>query len=524
MDIKEYLRIFRRYGWLVVLLTLIGTGLGYATTFSFVNKHLPSMFARDYQSTTTLFVATQNGTSVSEAYQNNLFSQERVVSYAGLATSEQVAARAVDQLKAPISAADLRKKISAKPQEKTVLLSVSVRDPDAAKAQTYANAVGDQLVRMVSELETSRLGGSPAAAAVVVDEANYPTKPMGLSLYMRLGLGAAAGLLLGILLAVLVGILDKRLRGREPVESVTDSLVLGGLPVDPARREADVVDLAADGLYAERVRELQANLRFTMSPNGSGAPRLIAITSPSHEEGRTTTAIDLAAAFAESGRSVCLVDGDLRGRALADRLPLNKPQRDGAAQRGVSTVLNGENQLVEGLIEASLGNESIALLPAGPAAPRPGQLWASDRAAVLFEELGKDFDYVIVDTPPLEAYTDGAIIGALCDGALVLARIRQTTTSALQRALRKCAAANVALIGTVVTFEPVGVLAARRRRKQVGRDAVADKAGGRANGGAGGEHPYGRREPATENLAAESDALIGSGTAQHSSRRARESR
>src|ERR1700761_9240392 len=126
----DYLRIFRRFWWLVVVLTIVGTAISYIVTL-FLDS--------DYQSTARLFVATQNGTSVTEAYQNNLFSQDRVNSYASLATSEQVAARAVDQLKAGISPEDLRNNISAAPEGKTVVLDVSVTDPNPAQAQTYAN-------------------------------------------------------------------------------------------------------------------------------------------------------------------------------------------------------------------------------------------------------------------------------------------------------------------------------------------------------------------------------------------------
>jgi len=149
LEIKEYLRIFRRYWIAIVLLTILGAGIGYATILPITAKLIPFIDERQYQSTATLFVATQNGTSVSEAYQNNLFSQDRVNSYAGLATSEQVAARAVDQLKAPITPEQLRAKVSALPKEKTVLLDVKVKDPDPAKAQAYANAVADQLVNVV---------------------------------------------------------------------------------------------------------------------------------------------------------------------------------------------------------------------------------------------------------------------------------------------------------------------------------------------------------------------------------------
>ena len=445
MEIKEYLRIFARYWWVIVVLTVLGAAIGWGTW---------QFTTREYQSTATLFVATQSGTTVTEAYQNNLFSQERVVSYAGLATSEQVAARAVDQLKAPISPQELRAKTSALPVPKTVLLNVGVTDPDPAQAQTYANAVADQLIGLVSELETSRRGGSPAAGVVLVDEADYPTSPLGMGMLLRIGLGAAGGLLVGIVAAILIGVLDRRLRGREPAEAASGSLVIGGLPIDASRPKVDVVDLSVDNLYAERLRELRTNLRFVSPANGDGPPKQIAVTSPSAGDGRTTTAIDLAAVLAESGRSVVLVDGDLRNPAVADRLPLNGPMREGASTRGLSTVLVGEHTIVESIIrDIAVGHRSIAVLPAGPSAPRPGELWANDRAGRLFDELANSFDYVVIDTPPLDAYTDGAVVAALADGALLLARIRSTTSAAVKRAVQTLRAANVALIGTVVTFE-----------------------------------------------------------------------
>jgi capsular exopolysaccharide synthesis family protein len=462
----DYLRIFRRFWWLVVVLTIVGAGAAYVTTL---------FLTPEYQSTARLFVATQNGTSVTEAYQNNLFSQERVNSYAGLATSEQVAARAVDQLKAPISPEELRGKIAAAPEGKTVLLDVAVTDSNPAQAQTYANAVADQLVGLVSELETSRRGGSPAAGVVVVDEASYPTEATGLGFWTILGIGAGAGLVVGLIAAVLWGVFDKRLRGRDSVEGTAGTNLIGALPEDSTRPRVEVVDLDGNGLYAERIRELRTNLRFAVAPGGRGPARSLAVTSASSAEGRTTTAIDLAAALAESGRSVVLVEGDLRNPTLADRLTLEPQARMGASERGVSTVLAGEHALPQALIgEVAVGAHAIALLPAGPKPPRPGELWANDRAAALFEDLSRGFDYVIVDTPPLNTYADAANVGALTDGVLVLSRIGRTTSSALRHAIQTLKAANVRILGPVVTFDHVGMLSKRQHRKQVEHDAAAN--------------------------------------------------
>jgi capsular exopolysaccharide synthesis family protein len=441
--IGDYLRTFRRFWWLVLLTTIIGAGVGYATTF---------MSTPQYQSTARLFVTTQSGTSVGDAYQNNLFSQERVVSYAGLATSEQVAARAVDQLKMPISPDELRSKITATPLPKTVLLDIAVSDTDPAQAQTYANAVADQLVQLVSELETSRRGGTPAAGAILLDDANYPTSVAGPTLLTRVGLGAVGGLLVGLLLAVAIGALDSRLRARDSVEAVTRSQLLGALVADPRRPGVPVTNLAAGGLAAERLRELRTNLQFARTRAGQ-RPTVIAVTSPSQGDGRSTTAIDLAATFAEAGRSVVLVDGDLLSPTLDSRLGLTDAERARSVQRGLGTALAGDHDVASAVIE-SAGGAPFALLPAGPSPSTHRRLWGDATASQVIDRLRQNFDYVIIDTPPLTVCSDGAVAAALGDGAIVLARIRHTTAKALRSALHVLEAANAEFIGTVVTCEP----------------------------------------------------------------------
>jgi len=443
LAIGDYLRTFRRFWWLVVVAAILGAGIGYATTF---------MSTPEYQSTARLFVTTQSGTSVGDAYQNNLFSQERVVSYAGLATSEQVAARAVDQLKMPISPDELRSKITATPLPKTVLLDIAVSDTDPVAAQTYANAVADQLVQLVSELETSRRGGTPAAGAILLDDANYPTSAAGPTLLTVVGLGAVGGAVVGLLLAVLFGALDSRLRARDSIEGVTRSHALGALVADPRRSGVPVTNLAAGGLAAERLRELRTNIQFARTRAGQ-RPTVIAVTSPSRGDGRTTTAIDLAATFAEAGRSVVLVEADFVNPVLVDRLALTDAERVRAVQRGLGTALAGDHDVTAAVIQ-SIGGAPFALLPAGPSASTRRRLWGDDAAGHAIEALREGFDYVIIDTPPLNATSDGAVVAALGDGGIVLARIGHTTTKGLRSAIEVLEAANAEFIGTVVTCEP----------------------------------------------------------------------
>ena len=254
MDLKGYLRVFAKYWWVVVVCTLIGAAVGWATWLFIDHK---------YESTTKLFAATQNGTTVAEAYNNNLFAQERVNSYASLATSEQVAGRAVAAMQAQITPEELMSKISSAPIPLTVLFTITVTDTDPARAQEYSNAVADQLVGLVSELETSRRGGSPSAGVVVIDQANFPTAPTGWGFWLRLGVGAGGGLVVGLLAIIAVASLDRRVRGRNPVEIASGSTVIGALPKDRVRAERQTVNVEAGGLYVDRLRELRTNVRYS---------------------------------------------------------------------------------------------------------------------------------------------------------------------------------------------------------------------------------------------------------------------
>ncbi|MGB8404121.1 MAG: Wzz/FepE/Etk N-terminal domain-containing protein, partial [Mycobacterium sp.] len=251
LAIGDYARIFRRLWWVVLLCLAIGAAAGAASMLFHTTQ---------YSSTARLFVTTQSGTSVGDAYQNNLFSQERVFSYAGLATSEQVAARAVDQLKASITADELRAKITAVPLPQSVLLDVTAKDSDAATAQLYANAVADQLVNVTTELETSRRGGESAAGAILVDDASFGTPVKSTGLVMRIVLGAFGGLVVGIIVAVILGVSDSKVRRRERIEDVTNSALIGTL-VDDKNRDG-LIDLAEGGLAVERLRELRTNIQF----------------------------------------------------------------------------------------------------------------------------------------------------------------------------------------------------------------------------------------------------------------------
>jgi capsular exopolysaccharide synthesis family protein len=197
---------------------------------------------------------------------------------------------------------------------------------------------------------------------------------------------------------------------------------------------------------AERYRRLRLRLE---QPGTDSSPRqIIVITSAVPEEGKTTTAVNLALAMAEDrDRRTLLIDADLRRPALTRYLT---PQ----PTLGLSEVLNGDAPLDHVLIEVK--SSHLTILPSGASTANPLQLLQSDYLASVFAELRRQFDRIIVDTPPTVPFTDAAVLNSVSDGALLVVRARKTTKPLIERARQSLAHGN--LFGIVlndVNFTPV---------------------------------------------------------------------
>lgn len=398
-----------------------------------------------YQASTRLFVsATSGGASVSDLYQGNLFSQQRVLSYAELLTGETVAQRTIDKLGLDMSADVLRSRIKATAKPDTVLIDVQVLDESPVRARDIANAVSDEFVVLVSELETPKAGEQPEARVVVEQRASIPVKPVVPNPIQNIAVGLGLGLLLGVGFAILRDLLDNTVKSSQALEELTGTSVVGYIPFDKELRKDPTISFATNNSgAAEAFRKLRTNLQFLAVDS---PPRLIVITSSSPSEGKSTTSINIALALAEAEHDVLLVDGDLRRPSLAKYLDL-------VGQAGFSTVLSGAASLTDVLQSTKFSR--LTALAAGAAPPNPSELLGSLAAKKLLSELRTQFDYVIVDSSPLLAVTDGAILAANADGALVVTKFGETKREQLAHAVGALNDVDALLLGAVFTMMPM---------------------------------------------------------------------
>jgi capsular exopolysaccharide synthesis family protein len=435
VSLQDFARLVRTRWLMIAAVTLLGVLAATAVTL---------VTTPQYQASTRLFVASTTGDSANERFQGNRLSQERVLSYTELLQGQTLAQRTADKLNLDISANELRSKVKATAKPDTVLINVSILDASPVRARDIANALSDEFVVMVRELETPGPGDRPDARVVVEQRASVPETPVVPKKARNITLGLIFGVTLGVAAAVLRDLLDNTVKDRETLEEITGVGIVGAIPLDKERRTQPAISFDRDNsAIAEAFRKLRTNLQFLAVDN---PPRVIVLLSSAPSEGKTTTAINLALALAEADKNVVLVDGDMRRPSLDKYLDL-------VGSVGFSTVLSGGASLGDVLQETKFPR--LTVLAAGPTPPNPSELLGSQAARKLLDELRSQFDYVIVDSAPLLAVTDGAILATVADGALIIAKYGETKREQMAHAVGTLRDVGASLLGAVLTLVPL---------------------------------------------------------------------
>ena len=422
-------------GWVAILLTSL--------LFGVVGLGASIAQAPVYESTATLYVTSGSEDTAQTAYQGSLASQQRVTSYTKLVDSDAVLSQALDPDPLGLSVASAKEAVSATSTPETVLLNISARSEEPATAAALANAVAQSMTVYVNRLETPSAGGAALAKVTIVTPASEADSPISPRTTRNTLLALLLGGLLGICGVLIRDRYNTKIRDEGEFADITDAPVLASVPSDSLLKDRGLIDFGSGAtLAAESYRKLRTNLSFTSVDKPF---RRIIVTSAMAAEGKTTTAINLAAALAETGKRVVLVDADLR-----------RPQVNHRTGRmgdiGFTNYLKGDGRMTDLLQETD--TENLWVLASGPQPPNPAELLGSKRAGQGVAELTAEFDYVIIDTPPVLPVTDAAVMAQWADGVLLVARSNQTRLPDITAAIDQVNAVQAPLIGVVLTDVP----------------------------------------------------------------------
>jgi succinoglycan biosynthesis transport protein ExoP len=277
------------------------------------------------------------------------------------------------------------------------------------------------------------------ANARVVSPARVPLDPVSPNKKLNLALACVVGALLSIGAALAIDYIDDTLHSADDVTALTQLPVLGHVPVvdSDTQRLVARIDQRHSGLV-ESYRMLRSNITFS----ALDAPlRSMLVTSGGMGEGKTLTACNLATVMAHDGKSVILVDTDLRRPAIHRTFGLTN-------ETGFTSVVLGGATLDDALQSSEV--PGLSVLTSGPLPPNPPEVLNSARGRQVIEAIKQRADVVIFDSPPAAALTDAQVLSSSTDGVLLVVACQETTRPIFQRAKAVLEHAGANLLGAVL--------------------------------------------------------------------------
>lgn len=375
-------------------------------------------------------------------------------------------AKIVDAMRSQMASLDARIAAldSLKARSTAEVRTLSELGTEEQRLLRQVEMLQELMAQLQAERQRARLEEAVEGGQVeIVDLARLPTQPLGTGHTRTMLMGLLVGLMLGGGGAVLLDKMNTSIRRQDEIEAALHVPGLAIIPRinatngsgekrhflparvkgnrdAPARGQGEELVAVADtrSATAEAFRRLRTNLIFSQEIDSL---RTLAVTSATPGEGKTTTAANLAAAYAQQGMRVLLIDCDLR-RARVHKL-FHLPQSP-----GLTELLQGSISPSEVIYRASV--EGLSVLTAGSLPVNPAELLGSPRLKKVMDLLGQGFDAIILDTPPLMAASDAAILGARVDGVLMVVRAGHTERAAAQQSIQQLNAVGARVVGAVL--------------------------------------------------------------------------
>jgi polysaccharide biosynthesis transport protein len=280
----------------------------------------------------------------------------------------------------------------------------------------------------------------------VLEPPLIPIRPSSPDIERSLITGAISGLVLGILLALLLNRLDQRIREVGEVRELIDIPLLASIPITETTSLSAISSrglLPTSSYYAfkEALGSLALNLRYLGTDN---MMKVIAFTSSVPSEGKSTLTYNLAVILSVLGYRVLLVDADMRKPTVHKLAGLSN-------KVGLSTALATPSPWQD-LIQAGDEDDRLHILTSGSIPPNPMLLLESNKMAALLQEWRQEYDYVLVDTPPVIGITDAQCLTSKVDTFILVAAINRSTRSGISRALEILQTARANVSGLLINM------------------------------------------------------------------------
>jgi non-specific protein-tyrosine kinase len=497
MELRQVWFFVTKWVWLVLVTTVLAAAVSFV-----ISRETTPVYGA---SATVLINQAQN--PATPDYNSVLTSERLTQTYSQLIKTRPVLERTIQDLRLATTPDELDRKVTVSVIPNTTLIQVTAEDPSPKLSQDLANTLATEFINAVQsqradatadsrtalkqqitdvenaiKTSTTQLnqlkqqGNGESAEALqtqalltqqqasysqllktqsdmqladaratdslsIVEPAELPIQPVRPRVLLNVLLAAVLGLLAGGAAAYLLEYLDDTIKTPEDAQEIgnltTLGMVLRQSPKDG--RAPLVVDGPSRSPVAESYRILRTNIEFARV---SQPARIIVVTSANPGDGKTTTLANLSIVMAESGKRVLAVDSDLRRPTLHNLFGLPNT-------RGLTNLLL-DPELSPSSIVLPTRVPNLSVIPSGPIPPNPSELVGSDRMAHILDQLGEMADIVLLDSPPVLAVTDPAVLSARADGVVLIVDTSTTRREVLKRAHQTLTHGSARILGVVL--------------------------------------------------------------------------
>jgi capsular exopolysaccharide synthesis family protein len=434
MELIRYWRVIRRWAWLIILCPLVaGLAAG------LISSQLPKV----YEAQVSLLVRPAEVLPTCTGCPQ-LTPDQILRTYASLMTKRPILERVIADEALKTDPDSLSRQITITPEPNTTILDVAVRDTDPGRAERIANTLVTDFIAHVKDIQKSEANAPTTSSAdnlVIESPAVLPTQPISPQPLRNVFLTVLLGLAVGVGLAFLLDYMDQSVRSDEILQERVGLVPLGHISFVPAKpdRRGELVTLGGDSPIVEAYKALRTNLLFSSVDK---EVKTVVITSAGPNEGKSRTAANLAIVLAQAGHPTLLVDADFR-----------RPSQHRMFGRVRNVGLS--NLIVQDVPESAIfvpdeQVQNLVILASGPSPPNPSELLGSAHMRSLMAKFRKDFDYVVIDTPPVNAVTDASVLAANADAAILVIDTNRATYTAVQHAKQALERVGAKVLGTVM--------------------------------------------------------------------------